>query len=334
MGHDPGGTTMARTPDEHAAEILARYRTDPSTIRATKHLGETAMAPQPRFPDAIAALPTYELRSFDVAVGYIDLRKFTWRTFVDDPLGNAKLAQAFIVQCAEIIADRGGYVIGARGDGIMFGVGSDGDAPFPKTMCALGIVAFALDMTQNALNQQLEADGLRPVQARGGVDYGEVVFAWYVNGDQREINPNAFAVNFAAKCEKAANAWQIIVGDTARDVVGDSAIAGFEPHGDPATYTLDGVTRSYRMHRWKWEDNGRARRWAAGLPTLLAGRRPDDLEPVDVLGTPDHLGTDATKTLDRDGRLRVNVGGRSRDVSGETPVRAHRFHDATPPFTL
>lgn len=322
-----------RTAEQHAQAILARYRGDSSQQAVAKRFDEARTAPQRQIPDAIAALPTHELQRFDVAVGYIDLRRFTWRTFVDDALDTARLAQSFIVQCAQIIADRGGYVIGARGDGIMFAVGSNGHAPYPKTMCTLGIVAFALDMTQNALNEQLEAQGLRRVQARGGVDYGDVVFGWYLNGDQRELNPNAFPANFASKCEKEANAWQVVIGDQARDAVGDSAIAGFEPHGEPATYTLDGVTHSYRMHRWKWEDNTRVRAWAAQLPKLVAGRRPDDLDPVDVLGTPELLGSDAAKTLDRNGRLHINVGSDQHNTRGNTSVRGHRFHSpaTTPP---
>lgn len=316
---------MPRTPQEHARAIVDRYYTDPADWAVSKRFAETADAPDVGLPPPIAELPTHEFRTFDVAVGYLDLRRFTWRTFVDDARDTARLAQAFAIQCDEIVADRGGYTIAPRGDGLMFAVGSDTPAPYAKTMCALSIAAFALDMTANALNAWLEAEGLRPVQARAGITYGNEEFSWYALGGGRQLNPTGFSSSFAAKCEKDATAWQIIVGDGARDAVADCAIADFEPHGEPATYTLDGVTHTARMHRWKWEENGTVRRWAAELPQLLAGRRPDDLNPVDVLGTPDRLGEHARKTLDRTGQIHVNLG-RDRPDRTAAPVRPHQFH--------
>jgi class 3 adenylate cyclase len=319
---------MPRTFEEHAQQILTRYHTDPTEWPVTKGLTEGGDVVEQALPQPITHLATHELRSFDVAVGYLDLRRFTWKTFVDDARDTARLAQAFAIQCAEIVADRGGYTIAPRGDGLMFAVGSDGHAPYAKAMCALGIAAFALDMTANALNQWLEAEGLRPVQARAGITYGEEVFSWYALGGGRHLNPTGFSSSFAATCEKNAIAWQVIVGDGARDAVADCGIADLEPHGDPATYTLDGQTQTARMYRWKWEDNGAVRRWAAELPRLVAGRRPDDLDPIDVLGTPDRLGEAARKMLDRKGQVHVNVGHDPGDAVG-TPIRSHDFHATT-----
>lgn len=319
---------MPRTPEEHAQAILNRYHTDPSEWAIDQRLAEPVDAADQGLPEPIAELPTHELRTFDVAVGYLDLRRFTWRTFVDDARDTARLAQAFAIQCAEIVADRSGYTIGPRGDGLMFAVGSDGHAPYAKTMCALGIAAFALDMTANALNQWLEAEGLRPVQARAGLTYGEEVFSWYALGGSRHLNPTGFTSSFAATCEKNATAWQIIVGDGGRDAVAGAAIADLELHGDPATYTLDGRTHTASMHRWKWEDNRTVRRWAAELPRLVAGRRPDDLDAADVLGTPDRLGENADKALDRKGRIHINARGNRRDPT-LTSIRPHHFHPTT-----
>jgi adenylate cyclase len=87
---------------------------------------------------------------------------------------------------------------------------------------ALDACAFALDAVEREVNPRLETRGIAPVQARAGLDYGRITFVRSGCREHSEINPLGFAANFAAKCEKTANLWEIVVGEGLAEVLPDN----------------------------------------------------------------------------------------------------------------
>ncbi|WP_157508749.1 hypothetical protein [Luteipulveratus halotolerans] len=128
---------------------------------------------------------------------------------------------------------------------------------------ALSACAFALDGVENEVNRRLVDRGMARVQARAGLDYGQTTFVRSGGGEGSEINPLGFAANFAAKCEKKAKSWEIIVGEGLRDLL--PAYDYLQKHPDsPKQYERDGQRKSYHFYEYHW------RRTLPLIPGVLA----------------------------------------------------------------
>jgi len=126
------------------------------------------------------------------------------------------LAQAVLTQLVEVIVENGGHVLGLRGDGVFACFGGPGSDKVVDVSLALGAAAFALDATEGALNELLALSGLEPVRVRAGADHGRPNFVRTGVAGASEVNVIRFAANFAAKCEKVANSWELVVGEAWR----------------------------------------------------------------------------------------------------------------------
>lgn len=206
-------------------------------------------------PQKALGHPDYE----DLAVGdratapmvavFLDLTNFTGRTFWDDQEEVVDLAHAVLSGFVQTVRNFGGHPLGLRGDGLFAGF-SPGDPAFTATM-ALGACASALDAVENAVNPWLDRSGMARVQARAGLDYGPITFVR--SGDQAssEINPLGFAANFAAKCEKQAASWEIVVGEGLYNLLPSSDV--FDEHEkSPKQYSRDYRREYYRFYDYRW----------------------------------------------------------------------------------
>lgn len=185
------------------------------------------------------------------AAMFIDLQDFTGRTFWDSAAEVVQLAQAVLNQVAQIVTQYGGYVLGLRGDGLFACFGPHPSRPDIDVTLCLAAGAFALDATKNALNQLLLQSGIRPVQLRVGADYGRLDFTRTGTADVSEVNVIGFAANFAAKCEKYANAWEFVVGEGLRYKISDAGMFS-EHERSPKRYTRDYETKTYRFYEVSW----------------------------------------------------------------------------------
>ena len=140
-----------------------------------------------------------EMRTAPMAAVFLDLRRFTARTFWDDPVMTASLAHAVLGGFVEVVQQFGGYPLGLRGDGLFAGF-SPGDEQFTAVAALMGC-AQALHLVRTEVNPRLQREGIAPVQARAGVDYGDIVFTRTGAVTNSEVNPVGFAANFASKCE-------------------------------------------------------------------------------------------------------------------------------------
>lgn len=197
------------------------------------------------------ALPVGGHGHLDAAAVFLDLDQFTARTFWESPDSVTRLALAVLTQVGEVVREFGGYVLGLRGDGLFSCFGVSGSDPQVNVAMALASSAFALDATQNSLNALLEQSGLDPVRLRAGADHGRLDFVRVGDGQASEVNVVGFAANFAAKCEKAANSWELVVGEGLVEQIDYSTC--MTPHPDsPKTYTRKGERRTYRYYQCNW----------------------------------------------------------------------------------
>jgi class 3 adenylate cyclase len=226
------------------------------SMRHDALLSETKALGHPLFEP----LEVGERRSAPIAAVFLDLTNFTGRTFWDDPTEVADLAHAIMTGFIEVVSEFGGFPLGLRGDGLFAGFGP-GYAPTDVTL-ALGACAFALNAVQDEVNPWLSARGIEPVQARAGVDYGEITFIRSGSRDHNEVNPIGFAANFAAKCEKKAKSWEVVAGEGAAAQAGSADL--FVPHADsPKSYTRNYETKYYKFFDYRW------RRTLSALPGVL-----------------------------------------------------------------
>jgi adenylate cyclase len=206
----------------------------------------------------------------DVAVAFIDMSRFTARSFWEPRQQVTRLALAVLTQVALVVQESGGFVLGLRGDGVMAGWGHSASNPDVDVAMCLAACAVALDSGQNALNAMLAIDGIEPVQLRAGVDHGPVDFVRTGTDRQSEVNVVGHAANFAAKCEKYANSWEVVLGEGAGSRI--SARELLSPHDQsPKRYQYRGQRRTYDFFDFAWSrivnEGVSAIRQVKGAPT-------------------------------------------------------------------
>lgn len=234
-----GDTVMRDFAMRQSGSVVLEKAVHGSAALETRSLGH------PDFED----LPLGERRTAAMVAAFIDLTDFTGRSFWDDETEVVDLAHAVLTGFIETVAAFGGYPLGLRGDGLFAGFGP-GD-PRLTGVLALSACAFALDAVENEVNPRLEERGIARVQARAGLDYGRITFVRSGSRERSEINPLGFAANFAAKCEKKADSWEIVIGQGLAEVLPDAA--AFVEHEDsPKTYQRNYERRQYAFYDYRW----------------------------------------------------------------------------------
>jgi adenylate cyclase len=96
----------------HSDAIIKASRTQAESLRAS-----AAGVPPMGHPD-FHDLQIGEVGTRDAAVMFLDLRRFTARSFWDSPDQIIRVNVAVVTELAEAIQRHGGYVLGLRGDGV------------------------------------------------------------------------------------------------------------------------------------------------------------------------------------------------------------------------
>jgi class 3 adenylate cyclase len=213
-------------------------------LRASAAL-ETKALGHPEFE----SLEVGERRTASIVVAFIDLTDFTGRSFWDDETEVVDLAHAVLSGFVETVVNFGGFPLGLRGDGLFAGFGPSD--PQVASVMALSACSFALDAVENVVNPRLEQLGIARIQARAGLDYGRITFVRSGSPQHSEINPLGFAANFAAKCEKKADSWEIVAGEGLAALLPDADT--FVEHPDsPKTYQRDYKRKTYKFYDYRW----------------------------------------------------------------------------------
>lgn len=212
-----------------------------SAIVETKALGH------PEFED----LEVGERRTAPMVAVFLDLTNFTGRTFWDEQDEVVDLAHAVLSGFVEVVNNFGGHPLGLRGDGLFAGF-SPGNPAFAASM-ALSSCALALNGIERDVNPWLENRGIAKLQARAGLDFGEITFVRTGSGGSSEINPLGFAANFAAKCEKIAKSWEIVAGQGLADLL--PGYSHLVQHAQsPKEYTRNYESRFYKFYDYRWRN--------------------------------------------------------------------------------
>lgn len=272
---------MANGRDEFAHAVMRRIRAFESgelrkgfDIRASESLmaagASTPALGHPRF----TRLPLGAFGSTQAVAMFLDLRRFTARSFWEPPEQVMRVNVAVISELAAAIERHGGHVLGFRGDGVFACFDSAGSLDSRGVAgIAVGAAAWALDAVQNALNGLLELSDIDPVQVRAGLDFGRLDFVRIGSpSGASEVNVLGFAANFASKCEKAALAWEVVVGETLAGLLPASDLVH---HADsPTEYTRQGERRRYHFYRVLL---GNYLRHVQGVADELAGHSVSDI---------------------------------------------------------
>ncbi len=198
----------------------------------------------PRFDE----LELGERAEAPVVAVFLDLSDFTGRSFWDPPAEVAMLADAVLAGFTGVVTELGGHVLGLRGDGLFAGFGPG--RPVEDVALAGLAAAASLDATRNRLNPRLEQMGIHPVSARAGIDYGSLTFVRTGNERSSEVNVVGFAANLAAKAEKVANAWEVVVGEGYADCVANSDLLKFRAY---KSFERNGDRKLYRLSELRWK---------------------------------------------------------------------------------
>jgi class 3 adenylate cyclase len=266
---------VAREQDEFAEAVMRRineFRQSDLIIKASRTQAETlrasaASVPPMGHPD-FHDLAIGEVGTRDAAAMFLDLRRFTARSFWDPPEDIIRVNVAVITELAGAVQRHGGYVLGLRGDGVFACFDGKGRLD-NRGVAAFGVAAgaFALDAVRNSLNHLLRDSGIEPVQVRVGLDFGRLDFVRIGSPAGSEVNVLGFAANFASKCEKYALSWEMVAGETLANLLPQDDI---NHHGEsPVTYTRDDNARSYRFYDVSWN---RYLMHVDGIAEQLAGR--------------------------------------------------------------
>jgi class 3 adenylate cyclase len=93
---------------------------------------------------------------------------------------------------------------------------------------------------------------IEPVQICAGVDWGRVCVARTGTPDASEVNVVGHPANFAAKSEKKAGSWEIVVGEAAAGHITNRTLP--TAHPDSAkTYQHRGQRRSFAFYQLAWQ---------------------------------------------------------------------------------
>lgn len=209
----------------------------------------------------------------DLAVAFIDMRAMTARSFWRPLDEIARLSVAVLTQIAMVVEQSGGYVLGMRGDGLMAGWGDGMSLATADVAMCMSACAFSLDATEGALNNLLLESGADPVQLSAGADYGEVCFSRTGTSEASEVNVVGHPANFAAKCEKIARSWEVVVGEGAAAEISDNVLTLHEK--SPKSYEYRGERRAYRFYDFAWrrirQESATAIAQVAARPTSRIG---------------------------------------------------------------
>lgn len=187
-----------------------------------------------------------------VASLFLDLNSFTSRSYWEGAAESARVAHAVLSGFTGIVNELGGHVYGLRGDGLYAGFGPGREDRSSVVLAGLAAAA-ALEAIRSNLNPRLEAIGVKTVVARAGIDFGEVAFMRSGDTSSSEVNVVGFSANFAAKCEKYAKGWEVVVGQGYAEHVPDKSLLS-KHEKSPRPFAQQSDTHYYSLYQFKWRE--------------------------------------------------------------------------------
>src|SRR6266849_4913956 len=135
----------------------------------------------------------------------------------------------------------GGYVAQSTGDGIFAWVGAPGAHEDPPRRALRAALAVQQELRRYA--DRLRAEGKIPVEARVGVNTGEVVVRTIETGGHTEYTPVGHVTNLAARMQTVAPA-----GSIAASEVTQRLCEGYFTSRDLGQTEVKGISEAVRVH--------------------------------------------------------------------------------------
>lgn len=177
-----------------------------------------------RIAPAVDDISIGSARYVAAAVIFFDIRGFTQRTSsaqVDDLKATLFMLNCVIPMMMRVLFRHGAYVEKNTGDGLMaiLGVGEDPSATASNALSACAEMMYVL---QAIVNPVLLRNSIQPVDARIGVDMGQILLARIgmprgtALHDRSSLTAVGPAANIASKLQGMAGTNQIFCGDELR----------------------------------------------------------------------------------------------------------------------
>ncbi|WP_312704139.1 adenylate/guanylate cyclase domain-containing protein [Stenotrophomonas lactitubi] len=253
---------------DYNSYITAFAQSIPATIERLSEITNGRVAP------AVADLSIGSARKVTAAVIFFDIRGFTRRTSssqIEELKKTLFMLNCVIPSMMRVLFRHGAYVEKNTGDGLMaiLGVGDDAATIASKALSACAEMLFVLDDIVNPVLQQY---GIERVDARVGVDLGEILLARIgvprgaANHDRSSLTAVGPAANIACKLQGMAGTNEIFCGD--RLLAGESLLGrAFFVDVTPPDWTWVYSNGGARYSCWRY--SRRATRPTP--PTILGG---------------------------------------------------------------
>ena len=194
-------------------------------------------------PDQISMGGTNAL----VTILFSDVRGFTSMSENLPPETVVQILNEYFADMAPIVFQHQGLLDKYMGDGLMalFGV------PYQDENAAINAVAAAVDMQRRMahVNEDLKARGLSEIAIGIGINSGTVTVGYIGSEERTDYTAIGDAVNLAARLEKEAQAWQIIISHATRETVGDRFAV--KPKGE---VHVKGKRESVQIYEVIWQE--------------------------------------------------------------------------------
>jgi adenylate cyclase len=162
-------------------------------------------------------------KRLSMAVMFIDICGFSSRGMetLDEQDMMLRVLNLYFTEMIRIAEEYGGNVEKNTGDGLLIYFNDDEGTPpesGPKRAVACALTMFAA--TKYLINPIVVASHMQPIEFRVSIDYGIVTIARI--GAPRRFNANAAigaAANFASKMLRYANADDIVIGESAKNLL-------------------------------------------------------------------------------------------------------------------
>lgn len=236
------------TADQFGDAVMRDFRNRQAGNRSIQASAAPALETRALGHPEFEGLQVGDRRAAALTAVFLDLTDFTGRSFWDDEDEVVDLAHAVLTAFVQVVTNYGGFPLGLRGDGLFAGFGPGN--PRVDAVMALSACAHALNAVEHGLNPRLQAAGIRRVQARAGLDHGRLTFVRSGSQDHSEVNVIGFAANFAAKCEKQAKSWEVVVGEGVQGLLPEAPLVEHEK--SPKKYQRDHLVRYHHFFDYRW----------------------------------------------------------------------------------
>ena len=150
---------------------------------------------------------------------FSDIRNFTTMAETLVPQEVVQILNEYFSDMTPIVFEHFGLLDKYMGDGLMalFGV------PYPCEDAAVNAVSAAVAMQRRmeSVNRDLKAIGLSEISIGIGINTGMVTVGYIGSEERTDYTAIGDPVNTAARLEKQAQGWQIIISGSTREVLGD-----------------------------------------------------------------------------------------------------------------